>query len=349
MHAVVRLLQDIQRAPSDREGVAGQRLARFLRWLAIVASVVMCFVLLQGTLVTNSGSAAGCGNTWPLCHGQVIPEFSGVGGAATFIEFTHRAAVPVESTLILLLSAGILWFWWGRKEARVLAPAMVFFLFLQAVLGGLAVQYPTSAGVLAAHFGISLMAFASIVLTTAFVLEVGGAEKLRDRPLRPELQWLIRGSLVYTYIVVYLGAYVRHVGASLSCLDWPLCNGQVIPRFIGGVEAQFAHRVAAGILVFVLLGVFIALRRFRLSRPDLYWASLASVVLVMLQALSGAILIESRIAILSTLLHSLLISLLFVVQAYMWLHTISRPAAVRLSAQQVERTPATGAPRAARA
>jgi cytochrome c oxidase assembly protein subunit 15 len=299
--------------------------------------------------VTNSGSAAGCGNTWPLCHGQVIPEFSGVGGAATFIEFTHRAAVPVESTLILLLSAGLLWFWWSRKEARILAPTMIFFLFLQAVLGGLAVEYPTSAAVLAAHFGISLMAFASIVLATAFILEIRGAETLRDVPLSSSLKWLIRGSLVYTYVVVYLGAYVRHVGASLSCLDWPLCNGRVIPRFIGGVEAQFFHRVAAGILVFVLIGVFLALRRFRLRRPDLYWASVASMVLVILQALSGAVLIETRIALLSTLLHSLLISLLFVVQAYMWLHTIRRPAAARLAPMQVEHANATLAPGAVRA
>jgi cytochrome c oxidase assembly protein subunit 15 len=309
----------------------------------------MCFVLLQGTLVTNSGSAAGCGNTWPLCHGRVIPEFSGIGGAATTIEFTHRAAVPIESTLIILLSAGILWLWWDRKEARVLAPAMIFFLFLQAVLGGLAVEYPTSATVLAAHFGISLLAFASIVLTAAFVLEVGRLERLRDVALSPALQWLIRGSLIYTYVVVYIGAYVRHVGASLSCLDWPLCNGRVIPNFVGGVETQFLHRVAAALLTLLLIGVFLALRPLKRSRPDLYNASLASMVLVMLQALSGGIVVETRIAIVSTLLHSFLVSLLFAVQAYMWLHTLHLPAAARVASQPRDHAAATTAAGAARA
>jgi heme a synthase len=339
------LIGDIRRAPSDRYGAAGTRLAKLLTWLAIIASAGMCFVLLQGTLVTNSGSAAGCGNTWPLCHGQILPEFSGVGGAGTLIEFTHRAAVPIESTLIILLSAGILWFWWGRLEARILAPAMIFFLFLQALLGGLAVENPTSAGILAAHFGISLLAFASIVLTAAFVIEAGGGESMRDAALAAPIRWLVRGSLVYTYVVVYLGAYVRHAGASLSCLDWPLCNGKVIPRFVGGVGTQFLHRVAAGLLVLVLFGVFLAVRRLRLVRPDLYWGAVICLILVVLQALSGAIVVETRVAVLSTLLHSFLVSLLFVTQAYLWLHTLPLPSGARASRLRLDKDISRGASR----
>jgi cytochrome c oxidase assembly protein subunit 15 len=333
---MMRVIDDVRRARAEREGPAGRHLARILRWLAVTAAAGMCLVLQQGTLVTNSGSAAGCGNTWPLCHGQILPEFSGVGGAATLIEFTHRVAVPIESTLILLLSAGILWFWWGRWEAFVLAPSMVLFLFLQAVLGALAVEYPTSAGVLAAHFGISLMAFASVVLAAVFVLEIGKAELLRDRPLSLPLRWLIRATLVYTYAVVYLGAYVRHVGASLSCLDWPLCNGRVIPRFVGEVAVQFAHRLAAACLVVLLVGLFMLARRARASRPDLYWASAASMVLVVMQAVSGAIVVESQVAVLSTLLHAFVVSLLFCVEAYMWMHTLELPAAARRTALQGE-------------
>jgi len=327
----------------DRDSITGRRLSHWLRWLAIAAAIGMCLVLQQGTLVTNTGSAAGCGNTWPLCHGQLLPEFSGVGGAATLIEFLHRVAVPIESTLIMLLAAGILWFWWGRWEVFVLAPTMIFFLFLQAVLGALAVEYPTSSTVLAAHFGISLMAFASVVLAMAFVLEAGGQERLRNLPVGTPLRWAIRGALVYTYIVVYLGAYVRHVGASLSCLDWPLCNGQVIPRFVGEVAAQFAHRVGAALLVVVLLCLLFGTRAVRAYRPDLYRASVAAFVLVCLQAASGAIIIETQVAVLSTLLHAFLISLLFCVEAYMCLHTIgTHTAAVPVPAAKQLRVAAHG-------
>ncbi len=325
----------------------GAAIVKVLRWLAVVASVGMCLVLQQGTLVTNSGSAAGCGNTWPLCHGKILPEFSGVGGAATAIEFSHRAAVPVESTLVIALAAGLLWVWRRRREAMVLAPAMIFFLFLQAVLGAMAVAWPTSAEVLAAHFGISLLAFASIALATAFIWELNGAEVLRDRPLPSGIRWAIRGLLVYTYGVVYLGAYVRHVGASLSCLDWPLCNGRVVPRFVGGVAAQFSHRVGAGLLVLVIAGLFFALYRVRDQRPDLFRAGAACVVLVVLQALSGALVVETRISVVSTLVHALLVSLLFVVEAYMWLHTIERPASARSNTAVGLRTAAKREPRPA--
>jgi cytochrome c oxidase assembly protein subunit 15 len=330
----------------DHDGVAGRAVSKALRWLSVIASLGMCLVLQQGTLVTNSGSAAGCGNTWPLCHGKILPEFSGVSGAATAIEFSHRVAVPIESTLVIALAAGMFWFWRDRREALVLAPAMIFFLFLQAVLGAMAVAWPTSAEVLAAHFGISLLAFASIVLAAAFVWEVGGTEVLRDRPLSAPIRWAIRGTLVYMYIVVYLGAYVRHVGASLSWLDWPRCSGRVIPRFVGGVAAQFTHRVGAGLLVLCIAGLFAAIWTIRKQRPDLFRASAACVVLVILQALSGALVVETRITVVSTLIHAFFVSLLFVVEAYMWLHTIERPAGAgerapgwpNLAARRLQRT-----------
>jgi cytochrome c oxidase assembly protein subunit 15 len=311
--------------PRTYAGQLDLRMARALRWLAVLATVGMCIVLQQGTLVTNSGSAAGCANTWPLCNGQIIPAFRGVGGTARFIEFSHRAAVPVESTLIILLSASVLWCFRRRREVQVLAPAMIVFLFLQAMLGGLAVMYPTSAEILAAHFGISLLAFASIALTTSFLLELNGFEQVRDRPISWGLRSLIRAGMVWTYIVVYLGAYVRHMNASLACIDWPLCNGAVIPQFSTGVTEQFLHRMGAAILVLLLVTTLGMARHLRTTRPDIFWGSVAAVVLVVLQALSGAIVVEVRVTIWSTLLHAFLISILFCTQAYLWMHTIRLP------------------------
>ena len=302
-----------------------QALAPALRWLAIVTTLVMIVVLLQGTLVTNTGSQAGCGDTWPLCHGRIIPEMSGVGGMATTIEFSHRAVVPVASTLILALAAGSLWLYRKRREIQVLAPIMIVFLFLQALLGGLAVMYPTSAPILALHFGISLVSFASVLLTACFVLEIGGAEAIRDRPLSRGLKALIWGTFAFTYVVVYLGAYVRHVGASLACIDWPLCNNAVIPDLSDSyVAAQFIHRAGAAGLTVLIAALLWRTYRVRAERPDLYRGALAAMALVLLQAASGGIVIESRLAILSTLLHSFLITLLFGTLAYLCYHSLRR-------------------------
>ncbi len=302
-------------------GPAARRVYAWLRGLAVAATVGMLVVLIQGTLVTNTGSAEGCGATWPLCRGQIVPELSGVANAATLIEFTHRAVVPVESTLILLLSAGILWFWRSRREARVLAPIMIVFLFLQAMLGGLAVMYPTSAEILAAHFGISLVAFASVLLTAAFVIEAAGGERVRLMAPPRVLSILIWVIVCYTYIEVYLGAYVRHANASLACLDWPLCNGALVPRFVTGVAAQYSHRVGAALLTVLLVGLLLVARRSRAGRPDLYIAACIALILVVCQAITGGIVVLSRLTILSTLAHSFFVALLFGTLTYMCMHT----------------------------
>ncbi|XOQ14696.1 MAG: hypothetical protein ACFWTY_11900 [Shouchella clausii] len=46
---------------------------RKLRIYSIVTTVVGLFVLLQGSIVTKTGSGQGCGTTWSLCFGDVIP------------------------------------------------------------------------------------------------------------------------------------------------------------------------------------------------------------------------------------------------------------------------------------
>lgn len=45
-----------------------------------------------------------------------------------------------------------------------------------------------------------------------------------------------------------LGAGVRTMNAGLSCPDWPLCFGKVIPDFHVGVWFEFVHRAYAGIV-----------------------------------------------------------------------------------------------------
>lgn len=56
-------------------------------------------VVLLGGLVRATGSGAGCGRSWPTCHGEVVPALEG----ATVVEFTHR----VTSGIALLLVAAL--------------------------------------------------------------------------------------------------------------------------------------------------------------------------------------------------------------------------------------------------
>ena len=57
-------------------------------------------VIVWGAYVRASGSGAGCGNHWPLCNGQVLPQS---GQIETLIELAHR----LMSGLSLLLIIGL--------------------------------------------------------------------------------------------------------------------------------------------------------------------------------------------------------------------------------------------------
>ncbi len=62
------------------------QLRRGLKWLAVLTVVGMLLILLGGALVTKTDSGAGCGDSWPLCHDQLIPsEFT----KETVIELSH--------------------------------------------------------------------------------------------------------------------------------------------------------------------------------------------------------------------------------------------------------------------
>src|SRR5215831_14187740 len=99
-----------------------------MRWLAALTCGGMLLVLVMGAAVTNTGSAEGCGRSWPLCNGQFVPEFT----LATAIEYSHRAVTGLETLLVLALSGAMLLLWRHQREVVVLVVLMLATLFLQA-------------------------------------------------------------------------------------------------------------------------------------------------------------------------------------------------------------------------
>jgi heme a synthase len=262
----------------------------------------MLLVLVMGAAVTNTGSAEGCGRSWPLCNGQFVPEFT----VATAIEYSHRAVTGLESLLVLALTAAMVLLWRRRREALLLAVLMLATLLLQAGLGAGAVLWPQSPLVLATHFGVSLVAFASTYLSAALVFERTGRRPSRQRIVTRSFRWLTVGVVLYLLGVVYLGAYVRHAGVSLACFDWPLCNGQVVPALGGPTGVVFAHRVAA-LGAVALLGILaIRARAINVGRV----AAIHAFGLSVLQALSGALVVWTYLGLFGTLLHAALAGLM---------------------------------------
>jgi heme o synthase len=47
------------------------------------------------------------------------------------------------------------------------------------------------------------------------------------------------------FVLAVVGSWIRINGAGMTCPDWPLCHGAVVPLLIGGVVLEWSHRMLA--------------------------------------------------------------------------------------------------------
>lgn len=294
-----------------------------LRWLAISATVLMFLVMVAGSLVTKTESALGCGNDWPLCNGKWVPEYT----LESMIEYSHRFITGITGIIVIIFSIAAWYRYRGNREVKSLAILGLFFIVLESLLGASAVMWPQSSPVLALHFGFSLLAFVGVLLLTVFVLQRHKNNAFIKQPISRGFRNYVWAVAIYTYGVVYLGAYVRHTGSSMACgTDWPLCNGQLIPELSGQAGIQFAHRVGAALLFILVWGIAIyAFRYYREGRSDIYRASILAAILITIQVISGAFVVYFKLHLYATIFHSMVITILFGVISYLCLQVLKRP------------------------
>jgi heme a synthase len=278
-------------------------------WLSVATAAGMFVVLLAGITVTTTGSAAGCGQDWPLCRGRFIPEFA----LSTAIEYTHRVITGGETLLVLALSAGMLWLYRNRRSVTVLVSLLVGSIVLQAGMGAWAVMRPQQPLVLALHFGISLIAFAAAVLAA---LAARWPERtLAHSPLPRGVDLITWGTTAYLYGLVYTGAYIRHAAVAYACPTWPLCGSNPAPA---AVAINLAHRSAAGLALLLALGLVLLYVKIG-SRRDLYLGAWTLTVGLAAQALAGAYLVLSGWSLYAELVHASLTAFVFSAGAYLCL------------------------------
>ena len=136
-------------------------------WIVVAYNIL---VILWGAVVRATGSGAGCGESWPLCNGNVIPHHPRL---ATMIEFAHRQSTTVATLLIVGVA---IWTFYAAKRgdrARRAAVASLVFLVTEALLGAVLVlrgyvlnNISTARVVMqSVHFTNTLLLLASLTLT----------------------------------------------------------------------------------------------------------------------------------------------------------------------------------------
>ncbi|MBC1371631.1 heme A synthase [Listeria booriae] len=289
----------------------------FLKVWSVLTIICMTFVVFGGALVTKTGSADGCGNTWPLCNGQFVrltditPE--------KIIEVMHRLTTGISSIFVIVLAICAWIYIKDRRETKPLAIVAVAFLVLQAFMGAAAVMWGQNPYIMALHFGISIICYAAIVLLCLLIFEVDNKFDARNMVIGTKLKVNLYLLTIYTYIAVYTGALVRHEKASLAVPAWPFENGSFVMPTSVQDYVQYLHRLAALILVvWILYVTWIVFREYSHYRV-LKYAMILEIIFVAAQAFTGIMSVVTNVNLYIALAHSLIITMMFALMTYLCL------------------------------
>lgn len=286
-------------------------------WLSLFTTVGVFIVNTAGFVDTMTGSATGCGKSWPLCNDSLFPTWD----IHAIIEYGHRFLVFMVSVLLLTLSV-LAWRKYGsNRKVRISILLAILGVVLESILGALSVFFLDEPAILAFHMGVALLSFSALLNLTVIIRQMEGSSRLPRIQANQTFTRLIWVTLVYLYLAIYFGAYVARSGAGVDF------RGLLFPME-RNVPASFyidiAHRSIALGLVLLIVTLFVLARRMREARPELYAGSIWSLGLVLLQAVSGSLLVYTHLSIGALLLHVSFVSLLFGILSVMGVQALSK-------------------------
>ncbi len=158
----------------------------FTRW-TLTLLIYTVIVILWGAWVRISHSGDGCGDTWPLCHGELIPE---IKRGKTWVEFGHRLMSGIYGLLIVFIWFQARKFFEKPSFGRSAAKATLIFMVIEALLGAKLVLFklvttnatPYRAFVMALHQVNSFMLTGAI----AFTYFASQSTSTKSKNLKPE-------------------------------------------------------------------------------------------------------------------------------------------------------------------
>lgn len=300
-------------------------LRRFAKLLA--ASTLMLIFI--GGLVTSHGAGLSVPD-WPTTYGQnmfTYPISEWKGGV--FYEHGHRLFASFVGFLTLIL-AGWLLISDKRRWVKALGGLAVALVIAQGVLGGVSVLMrlgwgtpePVWYATLIFH---AVLAQSFLILTIVLAYAVSEERRRRVETLDPGAggsfsAWTLAvTALVFLQLII--AAAMRHKGAGLALMDFPLSAGYIIPPFndamlesanamrraavdrdptLGFAEVtmaqmvmHFAHRLMAVIVTLAIVGLTVKAVRTQRHNPRILRGAYTLLGLVIVQFTLGVITVLS--------------------------------------------------------
>lgn len=271
-------------------------------------------VVLWGAFVRATGSGAGCGGTWPLCNGGVVPRSP---GAETMIEYTHRI-----TSGLALAGVAALWLWARRlyskaEPARRFSFLSVVFIVIEALLGaGLVVfdlvgknSSAVRAVYLAAHLTNTMVLLAMLAATAYYSRRV-------------ELRPVPRPGVVPAALAVILVVSITGAVAALSDTVFPagsIAEGirqDVHPSSPMLLRLRMLHPAIA-----VAGGFFLLYAATSAARLKIGIAPWAMFILVVVQIIAGAVNVALAAPVWMQIVHLAIAQLLWLSGVTIYLRT----------------------------
>ncbi|QPC80798.1 COX15/CtaA family protein [Phototrophicus methaneseepsis] len=241
-----------------------QRGVRTFTILALLTAILTVGLIIFGAVVRVTDSGLGCGSSWPLCDGHVLPPLDNV---TAWIEWLHRLFAALIG-LFGLATLFVAWRSYRQSDGRVfwLTVAAAVLFVVQSLLGAIVVIFELPPTFVTLHLGTAMLLLGSL-LAAAVVAWYRPHLQGRSDNVR-SLAYL---NAVFSLVIILTGALVRGSGATLACTEWPLCFDNVLLPVDAGQLAviHMIHRFAVaalGLSLLILVWQVIRQRRDSLVR-----------------------------------------------------------------------------------
>jgi heme A synthase len=173
------------------------RFAQFA-WITLGFNIL---VILWGAYVRISYSGDGCGDHWPKCNGELVPNLS---STKTLIEFSHRATSGIALLLVVALAVWAFRAFQRGNIVRKGAMTALLFIIIEALLGAGLVKFGLvnkndsvqRAIVMSLHL-VNTLILVGAVTATAWWATTGRSLQLRGQKLlTPAMIFMLFGTLV---------------------------------------------------------------------------------------------------------------------------------------------------------